>query len=96
MEIVWNVLSSLFGGIGITALVGLLFALIKKGQFEKWGIKIGETMSAFGRTQLGKKTWEKIEDPVFMSIVSFAQGLKKGADMDDNNGKGIKKIGDNK
>ena len=77
-------------GLAIPAGMTFLFAMVKKGQFENWGISIGKWSSKFGRTRLGKVAWEKMEDLIFMSIVSFAQGLKKGADMDDNNGNGKK------
>ncbi len=65
--------------------IGLSFviSLIKKGQFEKWGIIAGKLLSKTGDFRFGRSKWEKIEDALLIAFVSFAQGVKKGADLDD-------------
>jgi hypothetical protein len=65
-------------------LTSILIAWVKKGQFESWGIKLGRWLSMLGNTKLGKDKWEKVEDVITLSILSFAKGLKIGADEDDN------------
>jgi len=64
--------------------VSLLTAWIKKGQFETWGKTVGRFLSTMGNARLGREKWEKIEDVVTLSILSFAKGVKVGADEDDN------------
>ena len=68
----------------LTAGTSLVVSLIKKGQFESWGIAVGKLLSKIGDLRFGRSKWEKIEDALLISFVSFAQGVKKGADMDDN------------
>jgi hypothetical protein len=52
--------------------------------FEGWGIVVGKFLSKIGCAQIGKSNWEKVEDVLTVSVLSFAQGIKKGADWDDN------------
>ena len=68
----------------ISALSSFLLAWVKKGQFEDWGKKVGRMLSSLGNTKLGKDRWEKIEDTFTLSILSFAKGVKLGADEDDD------------
>lgn len=81
-------MSDLLIGVGLTvvisAVTGLLVTLIKKGNFEKWGVFAGKTLSRFARLKIGKRKWEKMEDSFTIAIVTFAKGFKKGADLDDN------------
>ncbi len=73
---------------GIVALivfvVSVLTAWVKKGQFENWGKTVGKWLSKIGNLKMGKEKWEKIEDVITLSILSFAKGLKIGADEDDD------------
>ncbi len=77
-------------GFAITGGVTLLFSVIKGGKFESWGVVVGKALSKLGRARIGKAAWEKMEDVIIMSFVSFAKGLKDGADWDDENGNGGK------
>lgn len=70
--------------LAMTAGLSFMVSLIKKGQFENWGIKVGKLLSRLGDAKLGRNKWEKIEDALLIAFVSFAQGVKKGADLDDN------------
>ena len=67
----------------LSIISSLLLTWIKKGQFEKWGIKVGKLLSYLGNKELGKEQWEKIEDILTLAILSFAKGIKIGADNDD-------------
>jgi len=68
----------------LTTGTSFIVSLIKKGQFETWGIACGKALSKIGDLKLGRSKWEKVEDALMIAIVSFAQGLKKGADLDDS------------
>ena len=68
----------------LTAGTSFIVSLIKKGQFESWGIAVGKALSKIGDLRFGRSKWEKIEDALMIAVVSFAQGLKKGADLDDS------------
>lgn len=84
METVKDVLIS--GGVLIFLSIGtsILAAWIKKGQIQTWGETIGKWISKFGNLEFGKSKWEKIEDVVTLAILSFAKGIKIGADSDDD------------
>ena len=69
-------------GISVVSSIGL--AYVKKGKFENWGKTVGRFLSKLGNTQMGKDKWEKIEDIITLSILSFAKGVKLGADEDDD------------
>lgn len=64
--------------------ISVITAWVKKGQFEGWGKIVGRWLSKVGNVKLGKTAWEKIEDVLTLSILSFAKGVKLGADEDDN------------
>ena len=72
---------------GVTLVSGILAAwlisLIKNNNFKNWGITVGKLLSKFG-SKAGKKSWEKLEDSIIIAFISFATGLKEGADWDDN------------
>ena len=70
--------------IGVSAVGSILMAFIKKGQFENWGKAVGRFLSKIGNAKLGRNKWEKIEDTITLAILSFAKGVKIGADEDDN------------
>ena len=73
------------GGVAIASVIVMFIASwVKKGQFENWGITIGSALSKLGNAKLGKAVWEKLEDSITVAFVTFAQGIKKGADLDDN------------
>lgn len=59
----------------------LIFAsFLPNSKFYNWGVSVGKKMSAAGRKISG---WEGIENNLTGSFLSFAQGLKEGADEDD-------------
>lgn len=75
-------------GTGATIVLGIVISLlttwIKKGQFHKWGYSVGVLLDKFGMAKFGKLNWEKFEDVITTAVLSFAQGIKDGADWDDN------------
>lgn len=78
-------------GVGVSAAISIitsiLTAFIKKGKFENWGYTVGKSLSKFAGSKMGAKKWEKIEDVITLSILSFAKGIKQGADRDDEGNK---------
>lgn len=68
----------------ISAVGSFLITLIKKGEFESWGVISGKFLSRLVRMKIGKGKWEKIEDSIALAIISFASGFKKGLDSDDD------------
>lgn len=70
--------------VGVSVIGTFLLSFIKKGQFETWGKVVGRALSKLGNTQMGRAKWEKIEDTITLAILSFAKGVKLGADEDDD------------
>lgn len=70
--------------LGISFVSSFIMAIIKKGQFETWGRIVGRLLSKVGNQQLGRNKWEKLEDVITLAILSFAKGVKLGADEDDD------------
>lgn len=70
-------------GLILTSVLGIVVGWIKKGKLESFGQKCGSAVSKFARTKLGAKFWERIEDVITLSILSFVKGFKLGSDMDD-------------
>lgn len=93
LQVAKDILVQLLGGTVTTVLIGILISLVKKGQFNSWGKIAGRFLSKLGNARLGKTVWEKFEDVITISLVSFTQGLKEGADEDD---KIVDKTADNK
>jgi hypothetical protein len=71
-------------GVAITSILGLVVGWIKKGRLEEMGRKCGAVISGFARARIGAKYWERFEDVVTLSILSFVKGFKLGSDMDDS------------
>ena len=69
-------------GLAVPFGVGILFKFVPNSKLEAWGIKLGKLLSKFGRSKLGK-TWEAQENKFTDAIVVFAEGIRKGADLDD-------------
>jgi len=90
-----DVLKDVLVGVGTTAIIGIVTSLIatmvKAGQFHTYGFAVGKWLSNIGTTRLGKATWEKIEDLFSTTILSFAMGVKDGADWDDQEVKNLLK-----
>lgn len=83
MDFIVDIFKLVAGGSFITIAGAIMVAFLKKGEFEKWGRGAGKALSKFASARFGKKTWEKIEDVITISFVSFAKGIKEGADLDD-------------
>jgi hypothetical protein len=83
LEGIIDIIKTAFSGGMITAVGALIVFFLKKGQFESWGIAVGKALSKFASAKFGKAAWEKLEDTITVSFVSFAKGLKEGADADD-------------
>ena len=71
----------------ITLFVGVILSYLKKGDFKSWGVNIGKLISKFANVKIGKERWEAMEDALTVSFVSFAVGIKEGADYDDDESK---------
>jgi len=89
MDTILDILS----GVGLSALIGIVASLmttwLKKGQFYNYGVAVGKWVSKIGSLRLGKETWEKIEDIFSTTFLSFADGVKDGADWDDTEVKNL-------
>ena len=83
MDYVLEIIKLFTGGSILISVAGIAVAMLKRGQFEGWGYKVGRALSKFASAKIGKSTWEKIEDVITVSFVSFAKGIKEGADSDD-------------
>lgn len=83
MDSILNWLLGIGGGFAITAIAGLIATYIKKGDFKKWGVACGKALSKFADAKIGSGRWEKLEDAITIALVSFATGVKEGADYDD-------------
>ena len=71
----------------IAFVVGILLPLIfasfvPNTKFHAWGVSIGQKLSAAGNKVAGV-SWEKLENNLTGSFISFAQGVEEGADEDD-------------
>ena len=70
-------------GLAVTGITAFVVSYLKKGGFKNWGITCGKALSKFAGAKIGANRWEKMEDVITVSIVSFATGFKEGADYDD-------------
>lgn len=68
----------------IGGIASIVASYVKKGQLHDWGFAAGKSLSKFCDAKFGKARWEKLEDSITIAFVSFAMGLKDGADYDDN------------
>lgn len=71
-------------GVILTSVLGIVVSWLKKGKMEAFGNKCGAAVSGFARSKFGAKFWERIEDVITLSILSFVKGFKLGSDMDDS------------
>lgn len=79
----WSIIIAFLVG----TLLPLIFAsVLPNTTFYKWGFSAGKKLSAKGKSWVGG-SWENFENNLTGSFVSFAQGLKEGADSDDENNK---------
>lgn len=71
-------------GFVVGVLVPVIFmSFLPNTKFKKWGITVGTKASLKGSKLLGKENWEKLENNLTGSFLSFAQGFAEGADLDD-------------
>ncbi len=71
-------------GVIVGILLPVLFTqFLPNEKFHAWGYKFGKNMSRAAVGYMGEN-WEKAENNFTGSILAFAQGLKEGADVDDN------------
>ena len=65
-------------------IVPLLFTyFLPNAKANEYGKALGAKMSAFGSAKLGKDSYEKLENNITGTFVSFALGFQEGADSDD-------------
>ena len=83
MEYIWNLFLDFLLVYGVTGLILLAKVWLDGGQFHSWGELFGKWLSKMGRIRMGKTKWEQLEDAITESILTFAEGVKKGADCDD-------------
>lgn len=75
----WTIIIGFIVGILLPLIFG---SILPNSKFFEWGFKAGKKSSSKGRQILGAN-WEKIENNLTGSFLSFAQGFKDGADVDD-------------
>ena len=79
-DLVTNILLS---GTGASFALLFLARLLPNELVHAVSVKIGRIMTGFGRMQLGKAFWEKIEDFMENSIGVFWNGVREGLNSDD-------------
>lgn len=68
-----------------TVLIPLIFlTFLPNEKLYNWGFKYGSKWSKWMNKKLGRLNWEGIENNITGSVISFAQGIKDGADSDDS------------
>lgn len=83
MDNIWSYLGDAGITWALTLIAGALISYIKKGDLKNWGIVVGKAISTFADAKIGKGRWEKLEDALTVGLVTFAIGVKEGADYDD-------------
>lgn len=79
-----GILSSvLFSGVGISFFLLLLSRLIPNDSLKTTSVKAGRMLSKAGRSKLGKKFWEGLENYIENSLSVVFSGLKEGWNEDD-------------
>ena len=73
-----------FSGVGLSFILLLFSRLIPNGALKKSGIKAGRILSKTGRSRLGKKFWEGLENYIENSLGVLFSGLKEGWNEDDD------------
>ena len=72
-----------FSGVGLSFFLMLLSRLIPNDALKKSGIKAGRILSKTGRSRMGRKFWEGLEDFIENSLGVVFSGLKEGWNEDD-------------
>lgn len=68
--------------VGVLAPV-IFMSFLPNKKFKAWGTVVGKKASLKGSKLIGKENWEKLENNLTGSVLSFAQGFVEGADLDD-------------
>ena len=66
-------------GIAVVALPSIIAYLLPRAKTEKYGVKIGRMISVFLRSKLGGA----VEDRLELTLLDFANGLKRGMRQDN-------------
>ncbi len=74
----------IFSGVGLSFIRRVFCRLIRKDALKKSGIKAGRILSKTGRSRLGKKFWEGLENFIENSLGVVFSGLKEGWNEDDD------------
>lgn len=77
----WQAAIALLAG---TILPVLATKFIPNSTFKAWGVSVGSKLTTEGRKIAGKEAWEKLEGTIVGSFVAFSDGLKEGAESDNN------------
>ena len=83
MEFSWIGVAGFFVG---SILPFVLASVLPNKWFKTLGVKAGRDLSRMGRRLIGPDSYEKFENTLTGSLVSFAQGVAEGADEDDSSG----------
>lgn len=73
----------LFSGAGISFFLLILSRLIPNDKLKTVSVKAGIIISKTGRSKLGKKFWERLENYIENSLTIVFGGLKEGWNEDD-------------
>jgi len=72
----------LVGGVGVPLVAWLITYFLPRAKTRAFGVKIGKSVSFFGRNKLGAG-WEKIEAKAQETITDLYEGFIEGLDADD-------------
>lgn len=75
----WTMIIAFVVGILAPFLFG---QLLPNKKFHGWGFALGKKASEKGKALIGD-SWDKLENNLTGSFLSFAEGFKEGADSDD-------------
>lgn len=76
--------SLIFNGTGAVFIIYILNKLSNREKWQRWWIKIGKRLTAFGRGKVGKSFWEKIEDFLEDRMKLMLSGLISGWNSDND------------
>jgi len=73
----------IFSGVGLSFFLLVLSRLVPNDKLKKASVNFGRLLSRTGRTKLGKKFWEGLENFIENSLSVIITGLKEGWNEDD-------------
>ena len=72
-------------GIAVVPVVSwVLMSFAKDETIYNFFFSLGQKVDSGASKYIGDKNWEQLEDSITQKFVVMAQGLKDGADFDDN------------